>query len=192
MRCTPRAEVPVWRAPIRLRSSANVRPLRSATMASRGPAATRLESRSGPPSARALSGWLRRAWTSGRATTRSNIGLFPADGPGSRTVRGRAARSFCVVEDDPDGVAHAGAHSADSVPEIDAVVAFEPLTGRLWTAKATASPCLSGTTSARLCMRGHCSVNTSSPPVKRYLVPRAGPPLAREMRDRHRDPDAGS
>ena len=38
---------------------------------------------------------------------------------------------------------------------------LDPCTGRLWTAKATASPCRSGTTSARLCMRGRCSVSTT-------------------------------
>jgi hypothetical protein len=38
--------------------------------------------------------------------------------------------------------------------------------GRLWTAKATASPCRRGTTSTRLCIRGRCSVKQNSPPVK--------------------------
>ena len=38
--------------------------------------------------------------------------------------------------------------------------------GRLFTANATPSPLASGTTIARDCWRGRCSVSTNSPPVK--------------------------
>ena len=39
-----------------------------------------------------------------------------------------------------------------------------PATGRWLTANTTASPWPSGTTAARDCIRGRCSVSTSSPP----------------------------
>ena len=41
-----------------------------------------------------------------------------------------------------------------------------PWAGRWWTAKITPSPWPSGTTCARDCIRGRCSVSTNSPPVK--------------------------
>jgi GTP-binding protein len=41
-----------------------------------------------------------------------------------------------------------------------------PFDGRSFTAKTTASPCPSGTTSPRDCMRGRCSTSMNSPPEK--------------------------
>ena len=61
-----------------------------------------------------------------------------------------------------------------------------PCTGRWCTANTTASPRKSGTTSARDCMRGRCSVSTNSPPVKsRPGVQRQDQPQARGLDKRY-------
>ena len=61
-----------------------------------------------------------------------------------------------------------------------------PCTGRWCTANTTAPPRKSGTTSARECMRGRCSVSTNSPPVKsRPGVQRQDQPQARGLDKRY-------
>jgi hypothetical protein len=67
------------------------------------------------------------------------------------------------MEDDSERMAMSRAQLADAVAELEPRA---PCTGRLLTANTTASPCLSGTTIARDCIRGRCWVSTNSPPSK--------------------------
>jgi hypothetical protein len=68
--------------------------------------------------------------------------------------------------DEPEGAKSTGPNLAETMPEVHAIGSRLPATGRLETAKATASPLFRETTSGRVCIRGRCSVITNSPPVK--------------------------
>ena len=90
---------------------------------------------------------------------------------------GGGVRSFRIVKDDAERVAPAGAQPADAVAHGDAVDAARALHRALvHRRRSRASPWRSGTTSARDCMRGRCSVSTNSPPVKSRPARTAGSP----------------
>ena len=67
----------------------------------------------------------------------------------------------------PERVAPARAHAAHAVAQVDAIDAARALHRAVVHGEDHARrPARSGTTSARDCMRGRCSVSTNSPPVK--------------------------
>jgi hypothetical protein len=66
-----------------------------------------------------------------------------APGGGGTIIDGFAL--FRVVKDDADRVPLPRAKPADAVAHVDPVVPLGAANRRLWTAKATASPCQSGT-----------------------------------------------
>ena len=104
-----------------------------------------------------------------------------------------ASPSLGVVKDDAERVAAPGAQAADAVAHVDAIDAARALHRPVVHREDHASPCASGTTSARDCMRGRCSVSTNSPPVKSRPGSRQqdGRPAA-GRRARRRGPGAGS
>ncbi len=71
-----------------------------------------------------------------------------------------------VVEDDAERVPVAGAQPAHAVPHVDPVGAARAGDRPVVDRKDHGFAAPSGTTSARDCMRGRCSVSTNSPPVK--------------------------
>ena len=88
------------------------------------------------------------------------------DALGAATDRADASRHFASWKMMPSVMALAGAQPADAMAHGDAVDAARPRHRPMMDGEDTPSPCLSGTTSARDCMRGRCSVSTNSPPVK--------------------------
>ena len=125
---------------------------------------------------RASGGWMVAAaalWNAVPAQAQSALDasrVAPARGLVSAVSAPRAEAPVTlrrVVEDDAEGEALAaragstrrGASPCDGSRGV-------PFTGRSLTAKITASPCLSGTTSPRDCMRGRCSTSMNSPPLK--------------------------
>ena len=99
-----------------------------------------------------------------------------------------------VVKDHAERVAPARAQPAHAVAHVDAVdAARAPAPAGDARRRRRRRPDASGTTSARDCMRGRCSVSTNSPPVKSRPGSRQQHrDLQRERHARRRDPDAGS
>jgi hypothetical protein len=72
----------------------------------------------------------------------------------------------CIMENHAHRVAVTLAQFADTMPHINAVIAFRTLVRPLMDGKGHGIAFRSGTTSGRVCMRGRCSVSTNSPPSK--------------------------
>lgn len=71
-----------------------------------------------------------------------------------------------IVKNDAQRVPMAGPHAADPMAMLDPIGAARTLHRALMHGKDHRIPWRSGTTSARDCMRGRCSVRMNSPPVK--------------------------